>query len=79
MTVRESLENMKLMRSIIASNRYSPEANQMIEHVLDEMKDEEPDLWSGRYTREEADRIWDKLMQASEELRLAYIAWRAES
>lgn len=77
MTVKQSLENMKLMRSIIASNRYSPEANQMIEHVLDLMKDEEPDL--SRLTREEADAIWDKLMQASEELRLAYIAWRSES
>lgn len=77
MTVRESLENMKLMRSIIASNRYSPEANRMIEHVLDLMKDEEPDL--SRLTREEADRIWDHLMAVSEELRLAYIAWRAES
>lgn len=79
MTVRESLENMKLMRSIIASNRYTPEANQMIEHVLDLMKDEEPDLWSGRYTREEADRIWDHLMAVSEQLRLEYIAWRSES
>ena len=77
MTVRESLENMKLMRSIIASNRYSPEANQMIEHVLDLMKDEEPDL--SRLTREEADRIWDHLMEVSEQLRLEYIAWRAES
>lgn len=77
MTVRQSLENMKLMKSIIDSNRYSPEANHMIEHVLDEMKDEEPDL--SRLTREEADRIWDHLMAVSEELRLAYIAWRAES
>lgn len=77
MTVKQSLENMKLMRSIIASNRYSPEANQMIEHVLDLMKDEEPDL--SRLTREEADRIWDKLMEVSEQLRLEYIAWRAES
>lgn len=77
MTVRQSLENMKLMKSIIDSNRYSPEANRMIEHVLDEMKDEEPDL--SRLTREEADRIWDHLMAVSEELRLAYIAWRAES
>lgn len=79
MTVKQSLDSMELMRSIIRSNSHTKEADEMIDHILDTMKDEEPDLWNGKLTKEEADRIWDHLMEVSEQLRLELIAWRAAS
>lgn len=79
MTVKQSLDSMELMRSIIRSNSHTKEADAMIDHILDLMKDEEPDLWNGKLTKEEADRIWDHLMEVSEQLRLELIAWRAAS
>ena len=79
MTVKQSLDSIEVMRNIIASKCHSPDSNLMIEQVLDSMKDEEPDLWNGRLTREEADIVWTHLMNVSEKLRLELIEWRNES